>query len=53
MSFITYFLIAYGIILTISICVFAYEIKHACNIDSNACILRGDISKDAFNNKTK
>ena len=53
MSFITYFLIAYGIILIISICVFAYEIKHALNIDSNACFLIGDISKDALNNKTK
>ena len=48
-----YFLIAYGIISTISICVFAYEIKHAYNIDPNAYFLRGDISKDAFNNKTK
>ena len=53
MSFITYFLIAYGIISTISICVFAYEIEHARNIDSNACFLRDDISKDIFNNKTK
>ena len=50
MSFLTYFLIAYGIILTISICVFAYELKHALNIDPNAYC---DISKDAFNNKTK
>lgn len=53
MSFLTYFLIAYGIISTISICVFAYEIKHARNIASNACFLRGDISKDALNNKAK
>ena len=53
MSFLTYFLIAYGIILTISICVFAYEIKHVYTIDPNACFLRGDISKDVFNNKTK
>lgn len=53
MSFLTYFLIAYGIVSTISICVFAYEIKYAHNIDPNACFLRGDISKDAFNNKTK
>ena len=53
MSSLTYFLIAYCIVSTISICVFAYEIKHAHNIDSNACFLRGDISKDAFNNKTK
>lgn len=30
---------------------FVYEIKHARNIDSNACFLRGDISKNAFNNK--
>lgn len=49
MSFLTYFLIAYGIILTISICVFVYELKYALNIDPNAC----DISKDALNNKTK
>ena len=53
MSFLTYFLIAYGIISTISICVFAYEIKYAHNIDPNECFLRGDISNDAFNNKTK
>ena len=53
MSFLTYFLIAYCIISTISICVFAYEIKHARNIDPKACFLRGDISKDAFNNKAK
>ena len=53
MSFLTYFLIAYCIVSTISICVFAYEIKHARNIYPNACCLRGDISKDAFNNKAK
>ena len=53
MNFLTFFLFIYGIISTISICVFAYEIKHALNIDSNACFLRGDISKDALNNKTK
>ena len=53
MNFPTYFLIAYGIISTISICVLVYEIKHALNIDPNACFLRGDISKDEFNNKTK
>ena len=53
MSFLTYFLIAYGIVSTISICVFAYELKHARNIDPNAYFLRGDISKDEFNNKTK
>lgn len=53
MSFLTYFLIAYGIISTISICAFAYEIKLARNIDPNECFLRDDISKDAFNNKTK
>lgn len=52
MSFLTYFLIVYGIIATISICIFLYEIKHARTIDSNACFLRGDISKNAFNNKT-
>ena len=44
MSFLTYFLIAYGIISTISIFVFAYEIKNARNIDPNAYFLRGDIS---------
>lgn len=53
MSFLTYFLIAYGIISTISICVFAYEIKHARNIDSNACFLRGDATVDSLENKTK
>ena len=53
MSFLTYFLIAYSIVSTISICVFVYEIKHARNIDPNAYFLRGDISKDEFNNKTK
>lgn len=53
MSFLTYFLIAYCIISTISICVFAYELKHARNINPNAYFLRGDISKDEFNNKTK
>lgn len=51
MSFLTYFLIAYGIISTISICVFAYEIKHACNIDPNACFLRGDTILDSGDNK--
>lgn len=40
MSFLTYFLNAYGIVSTISICVFAYEIKHARNIDSNACFFK-------------
>ena len=53
MSLLTYFLIAYGISSTISICVLAYEIKHALNIDPNVCFLRGDISKDAFNNTAK
>ena len=53
MSLLTYFLIAYGIISTISIFVFAYEIKNALNIVPNAYFLRGDISKDAFNNKAK
>ena len=53
MSFITYFLIAYCIVSTISICVFVYELKHALNIDPNECFLRGNISNDAFNNKTK
>lgn len=53
MSFLTYFLIAYCIISIISICVFSYELKYARNIDPNAYFLRGDISKDAFNNKTK
>ena len=42
MSFLTYFLIAYGIISTISIFVFAYEIKNALNIVPNAYFLRGD-----------
>ena len=51
MSFLTYFLIAYGIILTISICVFAYELKHALNIDSNACFLRGNTILDSGDNK--
>lgn len=53
MSFLTYFLIAYGIISTISICVFAYEIKHARNIDSNAYFLNGDATVDSLENKTK
>lgn len=51
MSFLTYFLIAYGIILTISICVFAYEIKHVIDIDPNACFLRGDTILDSGDNK--
>ena len=51
MSFLTYFLIAYGIISTISICVFAYEIKYAHNIDPNACFLRGDTILDSGDNK--
>lgn len=51
MSFLTYFLIAYCIISTISICVFAYEIKHAHNIDPNECFLRGDTILDSGDNK--
>ena len=51
MSFLTYFLIAYGIVLTISICVFAYEIKHARNIDPNAYFLKGDTILDSGDNK--
>ena len=51
MSFLTYFLIAYGIISTISICVFAYEIKHARNIDPNVYFLRGDTILDSGDNK--
>ena len=51
MSLLTYFLIAYGISSTISICVLAYEIKHALNIDPNACFLRGDTILDTGDNK--
>ena len=51
MSLLTYFLIAYGISSTISICVLAYEIKHALNIDPNACFLRGDTILDSGDNK--
>ena len=51
MSFLTYFLIAYGIISTISICVFAYEIKHAHNIDPDECFLRGNTILDSGDNK--
>lgn len=51
MSFLTYLLIVYSVIATISICIFLYEIKHARNIDSNACFLRGDISVDSGDNK--
>ena len=51
MSFLTYFLIAYGIISTISICVFAYEIKHAHKIDSNAYFFKDDVTVDSGNNK--
>lgn len=51
MSLLTYFLIAYGITSTISICVLVYEIKHALNIDPNACFLRGDTILDTGDNK--
>ena len=53
MSFLTYFLIAYGIILTISICVFVYEYekKHEDNINPNECFLRGDTILDSGDNK--
>ena len=51
MSFLTYFLIAYGIISTISICVFAYEIKHAHNIDSNAYFFKDNVTVDLGDNK--
>lgn len=51
MSFLTYFLIAYGIILTISICVFVYELKHALNIDPDECF--GDTILDSGDNKKK
>ena len=53
MNFLTFFLIIYGIISTISICIFIYEIKHAHKIDSNAYFFKDDVTNDAFNNKTK
>ena len=51
MGFLTFFLIIYGIISTISICIFIYEIKHAPKIDSNAYFLRGDTILDSGDNK--
>lgn len=53
MNFLTYFLIIYGIIFTISACVFAYAVKHAHKVDPNAYFLNGDATLETLDNKTK